>query len=223
MSARLEDSKTGPGTVWLGPEAARLLAALPRSGGSMIREEAGLPGLRIHHCRHVWTSQGIMNGVGLTTIGRLLGHRQRETTAIYAHLEDGTLRDAAAQAAGVIARAMGYRAEPPPGPNEAEDGDTLAVIPEFSRPRRSAAPGGVRKIWLHICVSNGYTTAMATKNAGLRIRVERPLRDMFLDACRSEDKPAAQVIREFMREYIAKRRAEAQGSLFAGEPLKKNR
>ena len=28
-SARLEDSKTGPRTVWLGPEAARLLAALP--------------------------------------------------------------------------------------------------------------------------------------------------------------------------------------------------
>ncbi len=84
-------------------------------------------------------------------------------------------------------------------------------------------PGGVRKIWLHICVPNGYTAAMATKNAGLRIRVERPLRDMFLDACRSEDKPAAQVIREFMREYIAKRRAEAQGSLFAGEPLKKKR
>ena len=39
-----------------------------------------------------------MNGVGLTTVGRLLGHRQRETTAIYAHLDDGALRDAVAQA-----------------------------------------------------------------------------------------------------------------------------
>ena len=29
-SARLEDSKTGPRTVWLGPDAARVLAALPR-------------------------------------------------------------------------------------------------------------------------------------------------------------------------------------------------
>ena len=34
-SARLEDSKTGPRTVWLGPEAARLLAALPRPEGAV--------------------------------------------------------------------------------------------------------------------------------------------------------------------------------------------
>ena len=65
-----------------------------------------------------------MNSVGLTTVGRLLAHRQRETTAIYAHLDDGSLRDAAAQAAGVIARAMGYRAEPPRLPDETvDDGD----------------------------------------------------------------------------------------------------
>ena len=137
-SARLEDSKTGPRTVWLGPEAARLLAALPRSEGRErvfpddltsdrlytfwvgVREEAGLPGLRIHDCRHTWASQGVMNGVGLTTVGRLLGHRQRETTAIYAHLDDGALRDAAAQTAAVIARAMGYRAEPTPLPEETD-------------------------------------------------------------------------------------------------------
>ena len=60
-----------------------------------------------------------MNGVGLTTVGRLLGHRRRGTTAVYAHLDDGALRDAAAQAAAVIARAMGYKAEPPQLPDEA--------------------------------------------------------------------------------------------------------
>ena len=99
-SARLEDSKTGPRTVWLGPEAARLLAALPRPGGAArvfpedltsarlytlwctVREEAGLPGLRIHDARHTWASQGVMNGVGLTTVGRLLGHRKRRTTRL---------------------------------------------------------------------------------------------------------------------------------------------
>ena len=31
---RLEDSKTGPRTVWLGPEAALLVAALPRRDGA---------------------------------------------------------------------------------------------------------------------------------------------------------------------------------------------
>ncbi len=41
------------------------------------------------------------------------------------------------------------------------------------------------------------------KDAGLRIRVQRELRDQFLEACRAQDKPAAQVLREFMRQYIA--------------------
>ena len=114
-----------------------------------IREEAGLPGLLIHDCRHTWASQGVMNGVGLTTVGRLLGHRQRETTAIYAYLDDGALRDAAAQVAAVIARAMGYRAEPPPVPDEAEDGDTPAIVPKFSKPETPTAPDGVRTpLWL---------------------------------------------------------------------------
>ena len=139
-SPRLHDSKAGPRTIWLGPEAARLVAALPHPEGAErvfpedltsarlytfwcgIREEAGLPGLRIHDCRHTWASQGIMNGVGLTTVGRLLGHRKRRTTAIYAHLDDAALQDVAAQAAGVIAEAMGYKLDPPPMPGVPEDG-----------------------------------------------------------------------------------------------------
>ena len=143
-SARLEDSKTGPRTIWLGPEAAKVIAALPRPDGAVrvfpdelnsnrlytfwvgIREEAGLPGLRIHDCRHTWASQGVMNGVGLTTVGRLLGHRKRSTTAIYAHLDDNALQDAAAQTARVVAGAMGYRADPlPEERDDAVDGGDL--------------------------------------------------------------------------------------------------
>ncbi len=52
-------------------------------------------------------------------------------------------------------------------------------------------------------VSNGYTSPMK-KDSGLRIRVERELRDQFLALCRERDRPAAQVIREFMREYVAR-------------------
>ncbi len=40
------------------------------------------------------------------------------------------------------------------------------------------------------------------KDVGFRIRVERELRDQFLDVCRDDEKPAAQVIREFMRQYV---------------------
>ncbi len=40
------------------------------------------------------------------------------------------------------------------------------------------------------------------KDVGLRIRVQRDLREAFLKVCRAQDKPAAQVLREFMREYV---------------------
>lgn len=49
------------------------------------------------------------------------------------------------------------------------------------------------------------------KDAGLRIRVQRELREAFLAACRAQDKPAAQVLREFMRAYVAER-ADQDGS-----------
>ena len=78
-SARIAGTKTGPRTIWFGPEAARLIASLPRAGGAArvfpddltshrlylfwcgIREEAGLPGLRIHDCRHY-------SGIGIIAI-----------------------------------------------------------------------------------------------------------------------------------------------------------
>jgi hypothetical protein len=41
------------------------------------------------------------------------------------------------------------------------------------------------------------------KDAGLRIRINRDLRDAFLEVCRAQDRPAAQVLREFMRGYVA--------------------
>ena len=51
------------------------------------------------------------------------------------------------------------------------------------------------KISLEKCVSVGYTATM--KDSGLRIRVERELREKFLEVCRQQDRPAAQVLREY--------------------------
>ena len=45
-------------------------------------------------------------------------------------------------------------------------------------------------------------TLSTMKDVGLRIRVQRELREQFLDVCRAQDKPATQVLREFMREYV---------------------
>ena len=44
------------------------------------------------------------------------------------------------------------------------------------------------------------------KDSGMRIRVERELREQFLAICRAKDRPAAQVLREFMRQYIEENR-----------------
>ena len=97
-----------------------------------------------------------MSGVGLTLSGRMLGHRKRETTAIDAHLNDGALRDAAAQAAAVTARTMGPRVESSPLPDEAEHSDTLAAVPEFSGPvgpatDAGAVPSQLERQWREMC------------------------------------------------------------------------
>lgn len=42
---------------------------------------------------------------------------------------------------------------------------------------------------------------MLRKDVGLRIRVDRDLRDAFVEACRSQDMAASEVLREFMRSY----------------------
>lgn len=60
---------------------------------------------------------------------------------------------------------------------------------------------------IHLCI-HWLRYGMATKDVGLRVRVERELRDDFLEACRAHDRPAAQVIREFMRDYVVRHAVE---------------
>jgi hypothetical protein len=61
----------------------------------------------------------------------------------------------------------------------------------------------------------GYTSLMPLKikDAGLRLRVERDLRHEFIETCRAEGKAAAQVLREYMRDYVARNRAASQQEL----------
>ena len=40
------------------------------------------------------------------------------------------------------------------------------------------------------------------KDAGMRIRLEPELRDAFMSACHQKDVPAAQVLREFMKDFV---------------------
>lgn len=47
------------------------------------------------------------------------------------------------------------------------------------------------------------------KDAGMRIRVEQDLREDFISACQTQHTPAAQVLRQFMRGYVAQFKGQA--------------
>ena len=44
---------------------------------------------------------------------------------------------------------------------------------------------------------------MVSKDVGIRIRVERALRDDFRKVCRVKGKPAAQILRDYMSACVA--------------------
>ncbi|MFN3892527.1 MAG: tyrosine-type recombinase/integrase [Beijerinckiaceae bacterium] len=113
----LPTSKTGKKTVVLNGPAIEVLNNLPRLGlyviagatagqpdekprsdlkrpWSRIIARADLPGLRIHDLRHSFASIGAGASMGLTIIGKLLGHSQVSTTQRYAHLDSDPLRRA---------------------------------------------------------------------------------------------------------------------------------
>lgn len=123
----LTDSKTGPRTVWLAEAAATILHALPRREKqrfvfwnpatqrpitdignlwSKLRDEAGLPGVRIHDLRHSFASHAAAHSETLPMIGKLLGHADVRTTTRYAHLDDGHVIEAAQRIGDLIEQNM---------------------------------------------------------------------------------------------------------------------
>ena len=120
----LRDSKTGARTVSVSPEAAKVLAEVPRVADNpfvipgkikgtfmrnvntpweIIRERAGLEDVRLHDLRHSFASRALALGESLPMIGKLLGHSRIETTARYAHLARESVHESAARIADSIA------------------------------------------------------------------------------------------------------------------------
>ena len=120
---RLADSKAGPRIVPMPPAAAEVLADLPRTpdnrwvfpgrkkgthqtnindSWNRIRKYANLDGVRLHDLRHTFASRALALGEGLPMIGELLGHRQVNTTARYAHLARESVRASTARVADSI-------------------------------------------------------------------------------------------------------------------------
>ncbi len=123
----LPDSKTGARRIPLPPAAHAVLDALPRLAGNphviagkkpgghiadlqrpwyRVRARAGLDDVRIHDLRHTYASVAVSNGVDLLTVGKILGHRNYQTTMRYAHLSDDSQQRAADQISGRLAGAI---------------------------------------------------------------------------------------------------------------------
>lgn len=119
----LRDSKTGPRTVWLSEAARAVLDALPRtspwvfpairsdgpvSGTTLshtwgkFRKAAGLKDVRLHDLRHSYASVAIKSGETVPAVGRLLGHRDPETTLKYAHHAEADAESAATAMGAVL-------------------------------------------------------------------------------------------------------------------------
>lgn len=104
---RLSDSKTGKKLVYLSTVAVDILKNVPqlennpyvicgeKKGAHLInlqkpwrriRKKADLEHVRLHDLRHTFASIAASDGLSLPIIGALLGHKQTQTTARYAHL-----------------------------------------------------------------------------------------------------------------------------------------
>lgn len=120
-AVNLPDSKTGPKAIWLGDAARGVLNRLDRSGRHVfmsggaplaahqmerfwqkVRTRMKKPDLRIHDLRHSFAAAGVSAGEDLGTIGGLLGHADKGTTAGYAHLAETPVKAAAARVGKLI-------------------------------------------------------------------------------------------------------------------------
>lgn len=62
-----------------------------KHGWQKARDDAGLPGLRIHDLRHSAASFMVNSGVDLFAVGKVLGHASYQSTQRYSHLANDTL------------------------------------------------------------------------------------------------------------------------------------
>lgn len=132
----LVKAKTGPRTVHLNQLAMEVLRTIKRHPGNpyvivsptkagrylgdtahhwkRLCGLAGLKDFRIHDLRHCFASLGVALGMDLYRVGKLLGHTRQATTARYAHLSEGILKEATAS----IGTALTALINNPPAPGD---------------------------------------------------------------------------------------------------------
>lgn len=112
--AALPDAKSGPKSIWLGKAAQRIVRQRKHSQPLVFgtrgrplddtdmqpvwreaRQALGMPKLRLHDLRHNFASVAVSRGHSLIVVGGLLGHKEKGSTAGYAHLADRHIERAA--------------------------------------------------------------------------------------------------------------------------------
>lgn len=123
----LGDSKTGKSLRSLGAAAIALLKSIDKTNGSDFAfpaergdghyqgiktmwsraiAKAKLPGVTPHTLRHTMGSTATSTGEALALTGAILGHANPRSTAIYAHVQTDSSRQAAERVSAKIAAAL---------------------------------------------------------------------------------------------------------------------
>jgi integrase len=107
------EAKTGKPDVTDGESTADALQRLRNAAKRLkIRTEgARLEDIRIHDLRRTMGSWQARMGASLLVIGKSLGHKSQQATAVYAHLELDPIRESMSRAASAILVAGGARAD----------------------------------------------------------------------------------------------------------------
>lgn len=74
--------------------------------GRHCAKQAGLKDFRFHDLRHTFASHMAIQGKSLYVIGKMLGHKNAQTTQRYAKLNTGALEDLANSMSAVVQAAI---------------------------------------------------------------------------------------------------------------------
>ena len=102
-------------------------------------------GFRLHGLRHHFASTLVSDGVDLLVVQKLLTHKDAKTTARYAHLAPGTIRDAALRSGDLLPRNQVKRIKMRRVITISGIGcapDTAVILAAFPGFTRNAATGG---------------------------------------------------------------------------------
>jgi integrase len=140
LASLLDDTPDASGFIFPAGRGARGPMRTVEKPWKAICKAAGLTGVRVHDLRHSYASQLASSGVGLYTIGKLLGHKKPSTTARYSHLTDDALRQATERAGAAISRRARRRGRAAQEGRAAMTARTRKKSPPAKRSRRRRAP-----------------------------------------------------------------------------------